>query len=353
MFQSKSERAKSYFYNMRRFHNNVKRQLYDKYTKNIDKLLDLACGKGGDLDKWVSNNIKTVIGYDIDEKSVIEAQRRVREYRVQTNTQVEVYVKDLSRNVISGNNDCDVVTSMFAFHYFFETEDTFNTVMKSIDNNLKVGGYFMGTMFDGESLRKVLKDGDYTLKDNGEVKFNINVYNPLTDYPFGNRIGVYLKDTVLDVPMDEYVVYFDKFVELMKSRGYGLVDTKMFSELDTTSKLNDVEKGVSYLNRYFVFKRGIQESEEKSLCKKESEYLMECDWPFDVNELKKQRLIKKYKKALDNNIASATSERAKADYTFIRDNFGDNNILNNPEVSNAIKKYYKKIYGMFLKDLSV
>ena len=81
MFQSKSERAKSYFYNMRRFHNNVKRQLYDKYTKNIDKLLDLACGKGGDLDKWVSNNIKTVIGYDIDEKSIIEAQRRVREYK--------------------------------------------------------------------------------------------------------------------------------------------------------------------------------------------------------------------------------------------------------------------------------
>jgi mRNA (guanine-N7-)-methyltransferase len=51
---------------MRRFHNNVKRQLYDKYTKNIYKLLDLACGKGGDLDKWVSNNIKYVVGYDID-----------------------------------------------------------------------------------------------------------------------------------------------------------------------------------------------------------------------------------------------------------------------------------------------
>lgn len=349
MFQSKSERAKSYFFNMRRFHNNVKRQLYDKYTKNIDKLLDLACGKGGDLDKWVSNNIKTVIGFDIDEKSIIEAQRRVREYKSRTNTHVEVYVKDLSKNVIEGNKDCDVVTSMFAFHYFFESSDTFNTIMSSIDNNLKEGGYFMGTMFDGASLRKVLKDGDYTLKDDGEVKFNINVYKSLTDTPFGNRIGVYLKDTVLDVPMDEYVVYFDKFVELMNKRGYELVETKMFNELDSGSKLNEVEKGVSYLNRYFVFKRKNIKVEE-SLCKEESKYLMECDWPFDVNEIKRERLIKKYKKALDNKITNA-SERAKMDYLFLRDNFGKEDILDNPKISNAIKKYYKKIYDMFLEDL--
>lgn len=349
MFQSKSERAKSYFYNMRRFHNNVKRQLYDKYTKNIDKLLDLACGKGGDLDKWVSNNIKTVIGYDIDEKSIIEAQRRVREYKTQTNTQVEVYVKDLSKNVINGNKDCDVVTSMFAFHYFFETEETFNTIMKSIDNNLREGGYFMGTMFDGESIKRVLENSDYTLMDNGEVKFNINAYKPLTDNPFGNRIGVYLKDTVLDVPMDEYVVYFDKFVELMKQRGYELVETKMFNELDTNSRLTKVEKGVSYLNRSFVFKR-ISSSLPVSLCKEESGYLMECDWPFNINEIKKQRLIKKYKKALDNKIMNA-SEKAKMDYLFIRDHFGSDDILDNPKISKSVKEYYKTIYEMFSKDL--
>ena len=343
MFQSKSERAKSYFFNMRRFHNNVKRQLYEKYTNNIDKLLDLACGKGGDLDKWVSNNIKNVVGYDIDEKSILEAQRRVNEYRNPTNTRVEVYVKDLSKNVIKGDKDCDVVTSMFAFHYFFESEETFNTIMKSIDNNLKEGGYFMGAMFDGESLRKVLKSGDYTLKDKDEVKFNINVYNPLTDNMFGNRIGVYLKDTVLDVPMDEYIVYFEKFVDIMKRRGYELVETKMFNELDINSKLNKVEKGVSYLNRYFVFKKG-------TLCKQESNYLMECEWPFDIDALKRERLVSKYKKALDNKIMTA-SDKVKNDYLFIRDNFGREDIETNPRVSANVKKYYKKIYGMFLDDL--
>lgn len=347
MFQSKSERFKSYFYNMRRFHNNIKRQLYDKYTKNIDKLLDLACGKGGDLDKWVSNNIKKVVGYDIDEKSIIEAQRRVREYRNPINTQVEVFVKDLSRNVISGNKDCDVVTSMFAFHYFFETEETFNTIMKSIDNNLKEGGYFIGALFDGDSIRKILKNGEYVLKDNNELKFSINAYEKLNDNAFSNKISVYLKDTVLDVPMDEYIVDFDKFVDLMKNRGYDLVESKMFSELDTNSILNDIEKGVSYLNRYFVFKR----RGEVLLCKEESKYLIECDWPFDIEKIKRERLISKYKKALNKKALSAL-DPLKIDYIFLRDNFGDNSILDNSEVSDKVKKYYEKVYSMFLEDLN-
>lgn len=345
MFQTKGERAKSYFYNMRRFHNIVKRQLYDKYTKNINKLLDLACGKGGDLDKWVSNNIKHVVGYDINEKSITEAKRRVKDYKFPKQTDVELYVKDLSRNVIEGNQDCDVITSMFAFHYFFESEDTFNTIMKSIDNNLKHGGYFMGTMFDGNTIRNVLKDGSYILKDNDDIKFNIDAYKLLTDNPFGNKISVYLKDTVLDEPMDEYVVYFDKFVDIMNKRGYDLEETKMFKELDRNANMNNVEKNVSFLNRYFVFKR-----REPTLCKQEADYLVECDWPSNIIEMKKERLILKYKKALENKIKNA-SMKSKMDYIYLRDNFEKyNEIMNNIQISDNVKKYYKTIYDMFLTD---
>jgi mRNA (guanine-N7-)-methyltransferase len=349
MYQSKGERAKSYFYNMRRFHNAVKRQLYDKYTKNIGKLLDLACGKGGDLDKWVSNNIGHVIGYDINEKSITEAKRRVNEYRFPKKTEVELYVKDLSRNVIEGNGDCDVVTSMFAFHYFFETKETFDTIMKSIDNNLKPGGCFIGTMFDGESIKNILKDGLYTLKDGDDIKFNIEAYKTLNENAFGNKIGVYLKDTVLDEPMDEYVVYFDKFVEMMKLRGYELEESKMFEDIDLDkSRLNDIEKKISYLNRYFVFKR----VSSTSLCKQESGYLMECDWPQDVIDMKRQRIINKYKKALDNKIMKA-SPKAKMDYIYLRDNFEKGEqILNDTTIDVMIRNYYKKIYDMFLDDLN-
>ena len=332
---------------MRRFHNNVKRQLYDKYTRNIDKLLDLACGKGGDLDKWVSNNIKNVVGYDINEISILEARRRVSEYKSSSNNkQIKVYVKDLSKDIIKGSNDSDVISSMFAFHYFFKSEETFDTIMKSINENLKEGGYFIGTMFDGESLKRILNDGDYTMMDKNEVKFNIKTYKPLTDELFGNKISVYLKDTVLDEPMDEYVVYFDKFVDIMKLRGYELVDTKMFKELDKNSILNEVEKGVSYLNRYFVFKKRFN-----SLCKQESNYLTECDWPLDIKSLRRSNILEKYMKALSNKIRDASS-KSKGDYIFIRENFEKGEELwNNESISKQVRDYYKIIYGMFLEDV--
>jgi ABC-type uncharacterized transport system auxiliary subunit len=133
----------------------------------------------------------------------------------------------------------------------------------------------------------------------------------------------------------------------MKSRGYELVESKMFNELDEKSKLNNIEKGVSYLNRFFVFNRTIN-----SLCKQESNYLMECDWPLNVKDLKKDRLLRKYKKALDNKIMKANAN-AKIDYIFIRDNFEKGmGIWGDESISETVRNYYKKVYDMFLVDLS-
>lgn len=352
MYQTKVKRAESYFINMRRYHNNVKRQLYNKYTRDINKLLDLACGKGGDLDKWVSNNIGHVIGYDINERSIREAKRRVTEYRFPKKTDVELYVKDLSRNVIEGNGDCDVVTSMFAFHYFFESEDTFNNIMKTIDNNLKMGGYFIGTMFDGDLITDLVKDSDtFELVDDDKIRFRIKRYNKLSKRLFGNKLSVYLNETVLDEPMDEYVVYFDLFVKEMRRRGYELVESKLFNEEDYSRYgLNDLERRISFLNRSFVFKR--TESVEKVLslpqiCVEETGYLMECKWPLS----KRDKLVEKYKKALYIK-ASESSGKLKDGYLFLMNNFERaDEIMNEPSVDKHLKNYLRDIYEIFKKQL--
>ena len=349
MYQSRTERAKSYFFNIRRFHNNVKRQLYDKYTKNIDKLLDLACGKGGDLDKWVSNNIKHIIGYDINEKSIMEAQRRVTEYRNPTNTKVEVYVKDLSRNVIEGDKDCDVVTSMFAFHYFFESEETFNTIMKTIDNNLKMNGYFIGTMFDGELISNLVKETEqFELVDDDKVRFRIKSYGKLSKSLFGNKLSVFLNETVLDEPMDEYVVYFDLFVNEMRKRGYELVESKVFNEeYNTKYNLNDLEKRISFLNRSFVFKRTGDILTLPQVCVEETDYLIECKWPSS----KKDKLIEKYKKALSLK-AQESNGILKEGYIYLMDNFERaEELIDDQSLDAYLRNYLKDIYEIFKKQL--
>jgi len=352
MNQSKNQRVKSYFYNMRYFHNVIKRDLYNKYTKNIENLLDLACGKGGDLDKWASNNIKNVIGYDINSASIKEAQRRVSNYRSPLKTNINLYVKDLSRNVISnGNKNMDVITSMFAFHYFFESEDTFNVIMETIENNLKDGGYFMGAMFDGDLIKELLTiDNIYELKDKDDVKFKLQRYNELTDSLFGNKISVYLKDTVLDEPMDEYIVYFNKFVNEMKTRGFELVESTLFRDLyNEKYNLNDVEKKISFLNRTFVFKK-VEVDILNYICKRETDYLMECEWN-EIN-FKKREIVDIYKENLNKKIERATSEEIKMIYIFTRDNFENaEEIIKDPSISNKIKKYIMIVYKLFLDDL--
>jgi mRNA (guanine-N7-)-methyltransferase len=250
MNQNKFQRAKSYFYNMRKFHNNIKRDLLNKYANNVNNLLDLACGKGGDLQKWYDNKIKNIIGYDINEVSVKEANRRLQTFN--PNFHVELNTLDLSKNVLKGSNNIDVVTSMFAFHYFFENESTFETIFDSINNNLKIGGIFMGTFFDGKSVRELLKSNIQF-----EERFYITSRNVDNQKEmFGNKIGVSLKDTVLDEITDEYIVNFNWFVNVMKLRGYNLIESHLFSELNYNSfNLNNIEKQCSFLNRTFVFEK--------------------------------------------------------------------------------------------------
>ena len=255
IYQSQKERSQSYFYELRRYHNSIKRQLYDTYTKHIDNLIELAVGKAGDLHKWVSNKIKHVVGYDIDSASIEEAERRVKANKGYT-PKVELSVLDLSRNMITPSVPFDVVSAMFCFHYFFESEETFNTIISSIKSNIKSGGIFMGAMFDGRSLLqlKVPESDTIELSDQGEVRFKLK-FSSLGHSPFGNKISVFIKDTVLDESMDEYIVDFDSFVKLMKSNGFELIESKMFESVYNESfTLNSLQKEVSFLNRTFVFR---------------------------------------------------------------------------------------------------
>ena len=242
-------RSESYFYNMRKFHNQIKRNLYNKYTKNIDNLLEIAVGRFGDMNKIISNNVKHVVGYDIDSDSIEEAKRRFNNTKNTEHITVELYTMDLSRNIIKPTIPFDVVSAMFCFHYFFENEQTFNTIFKSIDDNLKDGGTFIGTMFDGKNINNI------ELKDKNDTKFKIEKKNSI-DTLFGNKITVYIKDTVLDKPTDEYIVVFDKFVDIMKTKNYELIESNMFETyFNTKYKLNNIEKKASFLNRTFVFKK--------------------------------------------------------------------------------------------------
>lgn len=59
---------------LKRYHNAVKRELINRFACKGGRLLDLACGRGGDLRKWFDAGLSYVRGYDLSPGEIEEAK---------------------------------------------------------------------------------------------------------------------------------------------------------------------------------------------------------------------------------------------------------------------------------------
>lgn len=230
--------------NMRKFHNYIKKYFLDKYTDKPSKLLDLASGKGGDLNKWKSNkNIKSVLGYDIDKPSVLEARKRLKELKIKKS--IKFYIKDLGKESIDCKEKNDIITSHFAFHYFFKSSKTLKTILKSIENCSKNGTILILTLFDGTKVKDLNTD-----------KYTVTILDPYKKSNYNKRVQVYIKGSVLDKITTEYIVNPEFLKKKLNEIGFHLIEEKSFSELLTNNfTLTDLEKDLSFINSVYIFKK--------------------------------------------------------------------------------------------------
>ena len=141
----------------------------------MGELLDLACGKSGDLSKWKAAYLKKVICIDIDKKCIDYAisyyksfpRPKPNAYYVWGDTSKLIFpnqdagLNDMQKirlkEYIPNKNNFDIVSCQFCLHYYFESENKLNNLIQNIKDNLKVGGYFIGTCFDGKKIFTALK----------------------------------------------------------------------------------------------------------------------------------------------------------------------------------------------------
>ena len=236
------------FSNLRRFHNFVKLSLLNEYTGYNSRLLDLAVGSGGDLNKWKRNeNIIYVEGYDINKSSILEARRRLKTLSLKK--PVKFFIRDLSKSILRVPKiKFDVISIQFAFHYFFKNEITLETILTSIKNNSKKGTKLIITTMDSNTLRNINTPDLFVKK--------LYPQGHSIDDPYGNELEVYIKYSVLDVPTVEYVVDSSFLINKMKDCHFELIDTNSFDEFDYLKfDLSPLEKKFSFMNRAYVFER--------------------------------------------------------------------------------------------------
>lgn len=322
---------------MLNFHNQiVKRNLYMKPERK-GTLLELACGQFGDLNRWTDAEYSFVLGVDLVRNNIYNprygAWSRIIKRHNQLRRKVDgtdkvkymdlvavvgdcaVPLKDGSAAVVAkdtdsenilkvvlnrqnsvpqhlkhiagrGSNGFDVVSSMFAIHYFFQSEEKLDGFLANVSQNLKRGGSFICTFMDGKKVEEAIEEaggdlveGRKKLSDDDTQKTVpvwaiVRRFNKNEKSDYSKRIDVYIENTQRLIP--EYLVNYELLVEKAKNFNLELSETEMFRESFNKAfemipdnedarmnihehllLLNDdnIQKKFSFLNRWVIFKK--------------------------------------------------------------------------------------------------
>ncbi|CAI1930672.1 mRNA cap guanine-N7 methyltransferase [Saccharomyces pastorianus] len=241
---NRAKRNLSPIIKLRNFNNAIKYMLIDKLTKPSDVVLELGCGKGGDLRKYGAAGISQFIGIDISNASIQEAHKRYRSMR-NLDYQVVLITGDCFGESLGVALEpfpdcrfpCDIVSTQFCLHYAFETEEKARRALLNVAKSLKIGGHFFGTIPDSEFIRyklnKFPKDVEKPSWGNSiyKVTFENNSYQK-NGYeftsPYGQMYTYWLEDAIDNVP--EYVVPFETLRSLADEYGLELVSQMPFNK---------------------------------------------------------------------------------------------------------------------------
>lgn len=160
--------------NVRGYNNYVKSNLITSYldmaSKNlrgrIANVLDLACGKGQDMRKWISEVQKvSYIGIDGSRQEIEEAINRYKRIKG-FKPRMKFVVDDVFSNsgwvmgVSQTNQKFDVVSCQLAIHYAFGTERTIKGFLHNVSQLLEQGGMFLVTTLDSDKVVEKILSAD-------------------------------------------------------------------------------------------------------------------------------------------------------------------------------------------------
>ena len=259
------------------------------------KYFDMSIGQGGDIDKFITNEIGFVLGCDIAEKGLVDKKNsaysrylnRMIEHGGRDSIAPMIFVQaDASLRYVDGTagmntnekailrslfgrdestvpplvnkfkghcaDGFDIFASMFTLHYMFKDRKTFDGWLMNLAECLKVGGYFIGCCFDGDHIAKLLKNknvGETVSKSDGpsEIwaitkKYDDEKLGLLSegDDGLGKMIDVYFAS--IGETYSEYLVSFKYLTERLSSIGCQLLTDEESAEIHLKHSTNMFEE---------------------------------------------------------------------------------------------------------------
>lgn len=338
---------------MRQYHNFIKSNLIYTYCNKMyqdnqqQSVLDIACGRGGDIGKFYYTEVAYFVGIDIDAEgfkspadgaiSRYNAFRRKKPnfpkmYFIQADARA-LFDYDSQVKALSGMDDLnkkllqkffpnvdeghkrslfDRINCQFAMHYFLKDDLSWSNFKQNIKNHLRSGGYFIATTFDAREVIKVLGNRDaYTVyyddSDGNKKKFFeiIKKYDVTVEDKLigpGSGIDVYMSWAFDEGNYQtEYLVDFE-FIkkEFENDVDLELIDSDLFS------------------NQLVVHKKFIQDATRFESSAETKDYMSNVAQYYDNSEMNNKCMIytnlhryivfrKRSPKDADANVKSVSS----------------------------------------------
>ncbi|XP_055478710.1 mRNA cap guanine-N7 methyltransferase isoform X2 [Psammomys obesus] len=235
------KRSQSRIFYLRNFNNWIKSILIGEFLEKVRQrksrditVLDLGCGKGGDLLKWRKGRIGRLVCADIADVSMKQCQQRYEDMKCRRDSEnifsAEFITADCSKELLvekfhDPEMYFDICSCQFACHYSFESLEQADMMLRNACGRLSPGGYFIGTTPNSFELIRRLEASETESFGNEiyTVKFQKKGNYPL----FGCKYDFNLEG-VVDVP--EFLVYFPLLTEMAKKYNMKLIYKKTFLE---------------------------------------------------------------------------------------------------------------------------
>ncbi|XP_065915352.1 mRNA cap guanine-N7 methyltransferase-like [Dysidea avara] len=237
--EKNAKKDKSRIFYLRNFNNWVKSVLIRMHILQRDyTVLDMCCGKGGDLLKWKEGNISYLVGADIAATSIEQCDTRYNSDRMRgrhrqplfnaefhTADCTRVRLRDVYKNPYMRFN---IASCQFSLQYCFESAAQAKMMLLNLCENLRPGGFLIGTTIDSNELVcrfRSSTEGDHMC--GSSIYSAIPSFN-IDDIPlFGAKYNFHLEG-VVDVP--EYLIHFLLLVRMLEEHNMELVLKQDFHE---------------------------------------------------------------------------------------------------------------------------
>ena len=285
-----SERAQDIYYQkvtnlgkiFREYHNWIKSIIIYSYCslgkENRDgklkkkSVLDIGCGRGGDLMKMYHARVGEYIGTDPDHEGLFGAidsittryQSNVKKFPDFTKATfihadgsvpmtADAQEKKLQgmtpenkkqiEKVFTKERKFDIINSQFAIHYLFDSPESVSNLVGTVKTYLKTDGYLICTLFDPKQVLALLNSKDtftsyYTDDEGQRAKFFelVKKFDEIKDRP-GMAIDVHMGWVSQEGKyITEYLVTPRLLINTMNEAGCVLVDTDLFVNLYNINK---------------------------------------------------------------------------------------------------------------------